>query len=38
LLKQAADANFKKLVQIVGGNGKELYALKQRVAKIGRFF
>ena len=37
-LQDAGDTNFDELVEIASGDGEELYALKQRVGGILRFF
>src|SRR5215475_8724496 len=37
-LEETGNADFNKLIEIVGSNGKKLYPLKKRVTRIARFF
>ena len=38
LLEQASDADLEKLIEVAGGNGQEVHALKQRVCGVGGLF
>jgi hypothetical protein len=37
-LEKAGDANFDEFIEVVGGDGQELDAFEERVAKVARLY